>query len=638
MSDPTVLDLSYLPYTPGQLGVTVNWTTDIVNGMTYHYQYVLPIGSEYTAGYYNIIATNGNDTIIADFTGPDSDRFLGLGGDDLLLGDKGNDFLDGGADNDQLKGGADSDTLLGGDGDDQLQGGTDNDTLLGGDGDDLLDGGQGADTLIGGAGIDTATYSVSVVTAGVTVSLYTGTGSGGDAQGDWLSGVENIIGSSYADTLSGDAAANALSGGDGADILNGGAGADKLDGGVGTDRAEYAGSQSGVTVNIASNVNTGGDAAGDVLTGIENLGGSAFNDTLTGNGSNNSLWGHDGNDVLAGAAGNDVLNGEAGADTLQGGDGDDTLVGGAGADVLNGGAGNDTASYSAAAAAVVLGLASGGTGGEAAGDSFVGVENVIGSAFDDLILGDAGANSLSGLAGADRLYGGLGNDTVNGGGGDDSLYGEGGSDTLDGGDGNDALVGGIGADVLVGGAGMDVVNYASSTAGVTVNLTTSAGSGGEAAGDSYSGVENALGSAQSDTITGNSGANAFWGMDGNDVLVGAGGADILKGGTGSDIFVYKALGDSTVAVAGRDTIYDFSHGEADRIDLGAIDADGNAGNGDTSFTFLGGGAFTGAGHELRVAISGGLQVVQADLNGDKVADMSIVVVSATTLQAGDFVL
>src|SRR5262249_36301178 len=132
--------------------------------------------------------------------------------------------------------------------------------------------------------------------------------------------------------------------------------------------------------------------------------------------------------------------------------------------------------------------------------------------------------------------------------------------------------------------------------------------------------------------------NSLWGMAGNDVLTGGGGADALKGGAGADSFVYKAVSDSTVAVAGRDSIGDFSHAEGDRIDLSAIDADGNAGNGDTTFTFLGSGAFTGVGHELQVVATGGVQVIQADINGDKIADMAIVVIGATTLVAGDFVL
>lgn len=261
-----------------------------------------------------------------------------------------------------------------------------------------------------------------------------------------------------------------------------------------------------------------------------------------------------------------------------------------------------------------------------------------GSASDDLIKGDAGANVLRGLAGTDRLYGGGGGDALTGDAGNDSLYGEAGADQLNGGDGDDYLTGGAGADALSGGNGTDIALYDATTATVTVNLGTGTGTAGDAAGDTYSGIENAMGSAYGDTITGSAGTNALWGMAGNDVLVGGAGADALKGGAGADRFVYTAISDSTAAAAGRDGINDFLHAEGDRIDLSAIDADGNAGNGNTAFTFLGGGAFTGAGHEVRVAASGGVQMVQVDVNGDKVADMQIGVISGTALVAGDFVL
>jgi len=618
-----VLDLS-----GDTTGAYVYWEADFRSGQQGPYmiftQY-LSIGGHTTTigeispfasyGVYDIIGTQASDNLVNYLaTGAGTvgggGYIYGMGGDDIIGGAS---LLDGGAGNDRLI------FYYAG-------------TGLGGDGDDRLDGSTGADRMDGGAGIDTVRYDSAKV--GVTVNLATGTAS----DGDQLQNIENVIGTNYADTLIGDAGANALTGGSGNDVLTGGAGADALDGSFGTDRAEYLGSAAGVTVNLATNANSGGDAAGDVLTGIENLGGSNFADSLTGDAGANTLWGRDGDDVLSGGGGNDALYGEAGTDMLRGGDGDDHLVGGAGADVLDGGIGTDTANYGNATAGVTLSLVTGGTGGDAAGDSFVSIEQVVGSAFDDLIQGDAGANALWGLDGADRLYGGLGGDILKGGAGDDALYGEDGSDRLEGGDGNDALIGGAGADLLIGGAGMDVANYASSAQGVTVNLAANSGSGGDAAGDTYSGVENVLGTAQADALTGDAGANALWGMGGNDILTGGAGADMLKGGAGADAFVYKSIADSSVAVSGRDSINDFSHAEGDRIDLHLIDADGSAGNGDTVFTFLGGGAFTGAGHELRVAVSGGVQVVQADLNGDKAADMAIVVVSATTLVAADFIL
>ena len=140
------------------------------------------------------------------------------------------------------------------------------------------------------------------------MNLQTGLGSGGDAQGDTLSGIENIIGSAFADVLTGDGGPNTLVGGAGADALNGGAG---------TDTADYSSSAAGVTVSLETGLGSGGDAQGDTLSSIENIIGSALADTLTGDGGVNTL---------AGGAGADVLNGGAGNDTLSGGSANDTFM------------------------------------------------------------------------------------------------------------------------------------------------------------------------------------------------------------------------------------------------------------------------------------------------------------------------
>src|SRR5262245_12042493 len=159
-------------------------------------------------------------------------------------------------------------------------------------------------------------------------------------------------------------------------------------------------------------------------------------------------------DALNGQAGNDLLFAAPGNDTLYGGDGDDLLDGGTGADNLHGGTGSDTASYANAVSGVTVSLAAGaGTGGEAAGDILAEIENVIGSSFDDVLTGAAGANMLSGGAGADALNG------------------------LDG---DDELAGGDGGDSLDGGAGSDTASYAASTAAVIVSLETGAGARGAA--------------------------------------------------------------------------------------------------------------------------------------------------------------
>ena len=186
--------------------------------------------------------------------------------------------------------------------------------LTGNTGANTLIGGAGADRLDGGLGIDTVSYATSVL--GVNVNLATGVVSGGDAQGDVLISIENIIGSNAANVLTGNTLANALSGGGGNDVLSGGAGADRLDGGLGVDTVSYATSALGVNVNLATGVVRGGEAQGDVLISIENIIGSNAVNVLTGNTLANALSGGGGNDVLNGGLGNDVLSGGLGSDNF----------------------------------------------------------------------------------------------------------------------------------------------------------------------------------------------------------------------------------------------------------------------------------------------------------------------------------
>ncbi|WP_454016928.1 calcium-binding protein [Azospirillum sp. Marseille-Q6669] len=200
-----------------------------------------------------------------------------------------------------VRGGAGNDTLIGDAGDNQFSGGAGDDSLDGAAGNDSLEGGAGADTLIGGEGTDTVAYSGSA--SGVTVDLAASTGAGGDAEGDRISGVEDIIGSSHDDRLTGDGGANRIDGAAGDDTLDGGAGADTLIGGEGADTADYSASPEAVTVDLDAGTGHGGDAEGDILTGIENVIGSAFGDRLTGNGGGNRLDGGADDDTLAGGAG-----------------------------------------------------------------------------------------------------------------------------------------------------------------------------------------------------------------------------------------------------------------------------------------------------------------------------------------------
>jgi Ca2+-binding RTX toxin-like protein len=237
----------------------------------------------------------------------------------------------------------------------------------------------------------------------------------------------------------------------GSDLIKGGGGADAINGGSGTDTASYEDSAEGVTVSLISGEGTGGTAEGDTLTNIENLTGSDHEDFLIGN---------DGNNVLTGLDDDDILKGGGGADTLHGDSGSDTLKGGGGADTLNGGAGIDTANYAESSAGVtVLLITDDASGGDAEGDELNNIENLTGSAEDDILWGNDGINVLTGNDGNDNLKGWGGADTIYGGDHNDELWGMDGNDTLRGQNGHDTLYGGAGLDHLYGGSGADVFRW-----------------------------------------------------------------------------------------------------------------------------------------------------------------------------------
>lgn len=276
-------------------------------------------------------------------------------------------------------------TLNGLNGNDTLDGGAGNDTLNGGAGNDLMSGGEGNDRLAGSSGRDTASYAAAL--AGVFVNLSTITAQDTVGAGlDTVLDTENLIGSAFNDTLTGNDADNVFAGGAGNDTMAGGNGVDTLD---------YGSAIAGVTVRlgVTGAQNTVG-AGTDTISGFENVVGSAFNDTL------------------AGSAGNNLFEGGAGHDRIDG----------------NGGI--DTVTYASAASAILtdLAIATAQNTFGAGLDTLSSIENAIGSAFNDQLLGSIGINQLEGGAG---------------------------NDSLDGRDGADKLIGGLGIDVLTGGAGAD---------------------------------------------------------------------------------------------------------------------------------------------------------------------------------------
>ncbi len=233
-----------------------------------------------------------------------------------VTGSNSRDVLKGDGQDNVLSGLGSRDNIYGGDGDD---------TILGGAGDDELFGERGADFIDGGAGDeDIAKYIKS--SAGVEVNLTTGEGRGGDAQGDRLVNVEQLMGSQFDDTFIGDSADNFLTGlggddvlrgGSGDDLLRGGVGNDIMDGGAGNDTASLRFSGSfGMRIDLEEgetrSIDTGDMV--DELISIENIEGTGWADRIYGDDGDNQL------------------NGMGGDDRIEGGDGNDTLIGGSGTD------------------------------------------------------------------------------------------------------------------------------------------------------------------------------------------------------------------------------------------------------------------------------------------------------------------
>jgi uncharacterized delta-60 repeat protein len=339
---------------------------------------------------------------------------------------------------------------------------------------------------------------------------------------------------------------------------------------------------------------SGGDSSSvaDKLVNVEDI-----SDIYTNNTANQMLTGTDGDDQLSGAFGDDILWGNGGNDMLAamggndlafGGLGNDLLIGGEGEgdDTYVGGEGVDTVKYTSALAGITVDLAEGTAystdGNDAAAigtDLLIDIENVIAGNFNDLLIGNAVANSLEGGAGDDWLRGGDGADALDGGLGSDTadysdkiadvavtlngavdasvMVGGVAEDTLRsienliGGAGNDALTGdgadnsfrgGEGADTLDGGAGSDTADYSDKIADVEVTLNGAIDAMvmvGGVAEDTIRSIENVIGGAGNDVLTGDAAGNILSGSDGDDTLQGAAGNDRLDGGFDADTVVFS---------------------------------------------------------------------------------------------------
>jgi len=649
----------------------------------------------YTNGAFISTVLNGivkDDFIPADFIFASSivnDTLTGGNLADDLFGGFGNDTLSGGAGNDRLfgeqgddrlygnnsttpNGAADGDDRLdGGAGNDQLFGGSGNDNLLGGEGDDQLTGGSGSDVLTGGAGSDRfvlARYGASQ----------------NDSIADFVAGTDKLdvsnLGISDFDTIKAISGISTTS-----DLVIG----YKL----GTDNTlvflngVFPGSLSAgdiiYSTEIASSSILGTAQADDLFGGLGNdvISGLLGNDRLFGEQGDDILYGYDsvtpagtqdGDDNLYGGAGNDQLFGGSGNDVLVGGSGNDILNGGKGSDKLDGGVGTDTASYSDSDASVTIRLWEGSaSGGYAAGDTLLNIENITGSAFKDTLVGDANNNIINGLAGADTMNGQDGNDTYYIDNSGDTISDRSGIDTVNSsitytlgntlenltlldaspinGTGNDlanTISGNAGNNTLDGLAGTDTVSYANAASAVTVSLANTLVQNTIGAGtDTLKNFENLTGSNYNDTLTGNAASNALSGGNGNDILKGGAGNDSLSGGLGNDTLNGEAGQDTFVfntatSASNIDTVIGYSVVD-DTIKLEnaiftALSTTGTLAA--SSFKIIGNGGVVDADdHVLYNTVTGNLYY-DADGSGATAAAQIAIIGSGLALTNADFVV
>jgi len=433
---------------------------------------------------------------------------------------------------------------------DTLQGFGGNDLLFGGSGNDTLDGGAGADTMLGGAGSDTADYSSSPV--GVTVNLASGLGAGGDAQGDVLGGIENIIGSAHEDVLIGDSGANTLTGGAGVDAMYGANGNDAYFVDNISDAVIENLNEGNDTVHASVNYRLGVNVESLVLQGSAVQGyGNALSNMINGTSADNLLDGDTGADAMYGGAGNDAYFVDTTSDQV----------------IENSGEGNDTVyapvNYRLGANVEYLVLQGSAVQG-------------YGNALSNVISGTSADNLLDGDAGVDAMYGGAGNDAYfvdnindvvveNLNEGNDTVYasinyrlgtnveylvlqgsavqgyGNALSNVISGTGADNLLDGDACVDAMYGGAGNDAYFVDNNGDVVIENLN-------EGNDTVYASIDYRLGANVENLVLqggaiqgyGNGLANALSGTSDANLLNGGGGGDFLTAGDGNDFFVFNA--------------------------------------------------------------------------------------------------
>jgi Ca2+-binding RTX toxin-like protein len=515
----------------------------------------------------NVRGTEFEDEII----GNDEDNELeGFGGDDYFQGGAGTDYFDGGENEDDadvvdfsdetgtngvfvdlanetaIDSYGNVETLIG---IEEAIGTNLADTLIGNDDNNFFKGLAGADSYDGGGGSDDndqVDFGDETGGQGVVVNLALGSGTDTYGNSETFTGIEGLRGSQNGDSFTGGAEDN---------VFRGFAGNDLLDGGDGNDTVRYDrdlnnGGTNGVLVDLANGTATDGFGHTDTLISIENVEGTDVEDEIIGNHEDNRL---------EGLGGDDYFQGGAGTDFYDGGEEEDD------ADVVD--FSNETGTNG-----VFVDLAN-----ETATDSYgnvetlIGIEEAVGTAFNDEFIGNEDANFFEGLEGADSYVGGgvddgdqvsFTSETGTLGAVVDLVLGQGtdtygnaetfsGIERLRGSQNGDAFTGGAednvfrglaGNDILNGGDGIDEVRYdrdvnEGGTNGVLVDLAGGTATDGFGHTDTLTNIENVRGSEFADEIIGNVEDNEFEGLGGDDLFVFA-----------SDF--------------GHDAVFDFTAGEA----------------------------------------------------------------------------
>jgi uncharacterized repeat protein (TIGR01451 family) len=328
-----------------------------------------------------------------------------------------------------------------------------------------------------------------------------------------------------------------------------------------------------------------------------------------------TLLGTNGDDIVCGLGGNDTLKGSKGQDLILGGDGADKLYGGAGNDTFDGGTGSDTVFFSESpvASGVSANLAGGiSNNAQLGNDTFVfsgplsTVENLTGTSYADIFIGDEGPN---------RLIGALGDDTLTGAGGNDVMIGGGGVDALSGGDATDLLEPGIGNESSVdGGAGTDTLSYVDVTSGGGVTIDVAAGTAtGGSGSDTFTNMEiytgspqndSLTGSASADTLIGGAGVDTLSGLGGDDTLTGSAGNDSIDGGANHDVVSYLTDPAGITANMGTGSVTD-GYGNTDTLtSIESIFGSNNAGDSLTGTTVKDNGLWGAGGNDTLSGLAG----------------------------------